>query len=67
MLATQLLGHRSLNDTMIYAQLISFKDDDFTTTVAHSEEEACKLVDAGFDYEQTWKELRFSENASNMH
>jgi hypothetical protein len=28
----------------------SFKDDDFTATVAHSEEEACKLIEAGFEY-----------------
>jgi len=35
---------------MLYTQLISFKDDDFTANVAHSEEEACKLVEAGFEY-----------------
>jgi hypothetical protein len=35
---------------MLYTQLISFKDDDFTAAVAHSEEEACKLIEAGFEY-----------------
>jgi hypothetical protein len=24
--------------------------DDFTATVAHCEEEACKLIEAGFDF-----------------
>jgi len=43
-------GHKSLNNTMLYTQLISFKDDDFAATVAHSEEEACKLIEAGFEY-----------------
>ena len=46
----EILGHKSLNSTMLYTQLISFKDDDFTATVAHSEEEACKLIEAGFEY-----------------
>ena len=41
---------KSLNSTMLYTQLISFKDDDFTASVAHSEEEACKLVEAGFEH-----------------
>jgi integrase len=46
----QVLGHKSLNSTMLYTQLISFKDDDFSAVVAHSEEEACKLIEAGFEY-----------------
>ncbi len=46
----EILGHKSLNNTMLYTQLISLKDDDFAVSVAHSEEEACKLVEAGFDY-----------------
>ena len=46
----EILGHKSLNNTMLYTQLINFKDEDFTASVAHSEEEACKLVEAGFDY-----------------
>ena len=28
----EVLGHKSLNSTMLYTQLISFKDDDFTAT-----------------------------------
>jgi hypothetical protein len=35
---------------MLYTQLISFRDDDFAAVVAHSEEEACKLIEAGFEY-----------------
>ena len=46
----EVLGHKSLNNTMLYTQLISFKDDDFTANVAHSEEEACKLIEAGFEF-----------------
>jgi integrase len=46
----EVLGHKSLNSTMLYTQLISFRDDDFSAVVAHSEEEACKLVESGFDF-----------------
>lgn len=46
----EILGHKFLNNTMLYTQLISFKDNQFTVNVAHSEEEACKLVEAGFEY-----------------
>ena len=46
----EILGHKSLNNTMLYTQLISFKDDEFTAKVAHSELEVCKLLEAGFEY-----------------
>jgi integrase/recombinase XerD len=46
----EVLGHKSLNSTMLYTQLISFNNDDFTAVVAHSEEEACKLVESGFEF-----------------
>jgi len=46
----EVLGHKSLNNTMLYTQLISFNDDEFTAAVAHSEEEACKFVEAGFTF-----------------
>ena len=45
-----ILGHKSLNSTMMYTQLINFKDDDYNARVAHSEEEACKLIEAGFEF-----------------
>ena len=35
---------------MLYTQLISYKNDDFIATVAHSEEETCKLIEAGFEF-----------------
>jgi hypothetical protein len=46
----EILGHKSLNNTMLYTQLISFNDDEFTASVAHSEEEACELIESGFDF-----------------
>jgi hypothetical protein len=46
----EILGHKSLLNTMLYTQLIAFKDDDFTARVAHSEQESCQLIEAGFEF-----------------
>jgi hypothetical protein len=45
----EMLGHKSLNSTLIYTQLINFEKDQYIARVAHTEE-ACKLVEAGFEY-----------------
>jgi integrase/recombinase XerD len=46
----ELLGHKSINNTLLYTQLVTFKEDEFTARVAHSEKEACQLVESGFDF-----------------
>ena len=46
----QLLGHRRIEATLIYTQLVNFENDDFHVKVAKTLEEACGLVEAGFEY-----------------
>jgi len=47
----QLLGHRSIDSTLKYTQLVSFeKPDQFKCRVANNIEEAKELVEAGFQY-----------------
>ncbi len=46
----QLLGHRNIQNTMKYTQLVSFEDDQHTCRVAEDLEEARELIEAGFDY-----------------
>jgi integrase len=46
----EILGHKSLNNTMLYTQLVNFQNDDYTAAIAHCEEEACKLIEAGFEF-----------------
>ena len=46
----QLLGHRSIQSTMIYTHLINFEGDEFTCRTAKTIEEAKGLIEAGFDY-----------------
>jgi hypothetical protein len=50
----QLLGHKNIQNTEIYvhleAALFTTKNDQFHVTVAKNVEEACKLVEIGFEY-----------------
>ena len=51
----QLLGHKQIQNTMVYINLENavFNDkrnDAFTVRVAKNVTEACKLMEAGFDY-----------------
>lgn len=44
------LGHRRLENTLVYTHLISFKDEEYIVRVAKTVKEACKLIEAGFEY-----------------
>jgi integrase len=46
----QMLGHRNIQNTLIYTQLVGFKDEEYVAKVASSENEACQLIEAGFEY-----------------
>jgi integrase len=46
----QLLGHKNIQNTLIYTHLVNFKEDEYIAKVAHTEEEICQLVEAGFEY-----------------
>ena len=44
------LGHRNIQNTLIYTQLVNFEEDGWNVKVAHNVDEACELVKAGFEY-----------------
>jgi hypothetical protein len=46
----KLLGHKSINKTPIYTQLVEFEGDEYCSAVATSVDEAKKLIEAGFEY-----------------
>ena len=46
----EILGHKSLDNTMKYTQLIGFKEDEYSARVAHDEDEACQLIETGYEY-----------------
>lgn len=45
-----LLGHRNIESTLIYTQLISFESDEYHSAVANVVEEVRKLLEEGFEY-----------------
>ena len=46
----ELLGHRSINSTMKYTQLVDWKEDSFSCKTAKVLSEASSLIEAGFEY-----------------
>jgi len=46
----KILGHKNITNTLRYTQLIQTDDDDFITGVAKTVEEACKLIETGYEY-----------------
>jgi len=46
----QLLGHRNINSTLIYTQLINFEKDEYHSATAKTVEEARQLIESGFEY-----------------
>lgn len=47
----QVLGHKKIENTLIYTQLVDFEDeDDFHSATARTVKEAKELVEAGFSY-----------------
>ena len=50
LLVKKLLGHKRIENTMKYTQLIKFKDDEFDVATATNVEETKQHLAAGFDY-----------------
>lgn len=46
----KLLGHKQIENTLIYTQLVNFESDEYTCRVARNEQEIRELVEAGFEY-----------------
>jgi integrase/recombinase XerD len=46
----KMLGHRNIQSTLLYTQLISFESDEFHSATAKTVQDAQKLVEAGFEY-----------------
>jgi hypothetical protein len=53
-----MLGHRNINNTMIYTHLVRLdKDDKFYSATAKTIEEASKLIEHGFEYVTTFNNI----------
>ena len=54
----KLLGHKNIQNTLLYTQLITFKNDEFHSATAKTVEDAQKLVEAGFEYVCDFGEMK---------
>jgi len=46
----RLLGHKNINSTLLYTQLIDTKNDEYIVRIAHTIEEDKQLIESGFEY-----------------
>jgi hypothetical protein len=46
----RLLGHKNITNTLVYTQLIEFKEDEFVCEVDKTVQEASELIENGFEF-----------------
>jgi integrase/predicted RNA-binding Zn-ribbon protein involved in translation (DUF1610 family) len=54
----KMLGHRNIQNTLLYTQLICFQNDEFFSATAKTVQDAQKLIEAGFDYVCEYNEVK---------
>jgi len=53
LLVKQQMGHRKLETTLIYTQLLDITDEEYTCKTATTAKQASDLIEAGFEYVTT--------------
>ncbi|MCP8318176.1 MAG: tyrosine-type recombinase/integrase [archaeon] len=46
----KVLGHKNINNTLIYTHLVEFQDGEYVTRVAKTIDEDRELIEAGYEY-----------------
>jgi len=46
----RMLGHKSIQNTLVYTQMVQFKKEEYISATASTIEDAQKLVESGFEY-----------------
>jgi len=54
----RILGHKNIQNTLLYTQLINFESDEFHSATAKTVQEAQKLVEAGFEYVYEFNDVK---------
>jgi integrase len=54
----KMLGHKNIQNTLLYTQLISFENDEFHSATAKAVQNAQKLIEAGFEYVCEFNEVK---------
>jgi integrase len=54
----KMLGHKNIQNTLLYTQMISFENDEFHSATATTVQDAQKLIEAGFEYVCEFNEVK---------
>jgi integrase len=54
----RMLGHRNIQNTLLYTLLINFESDEYHSATATTVQDAQKLVEAGFEYVCDFNEVK---------
>lgn len=46
----RMMGHKNIKNTLRYIHLVGFKEDEWVCKVAKTIDEACQLIESGFEY-----------------
>jgi len=46
----EMMGHKNIQNTLIYTHLINFSGDEYVVKVAKTVKRACELIESGFEY-----------------
>jgi len=49
----KVLGHKNINNTLVYTQPVDLADDEYVSRVAKTVDEARQLVESDFEYVST--------------
>jgi site-specific recombinase XerC len=52
----KMLGHKNINNTLMYTQLIKTDEDEFVSKVAKTGDETCELIELGYEYVTEFKD-----------
>lgn len=58
LLVKKILGHKKIENTLVYTRLISFKPSEYETATATDVEEAKQLISTGFEYVTDMKGIK---------
>jgi hypothetical protein len=63
----KMLGHKSIQNTLLYTQLANFESDEYHSATAKTVEEAQKLVEAGFEFDCNFEDINLIAPAIINH
>lgn len=68
LLVKQQLGHKKIETTLIYTQLVQFsEEDEFYSATAKTVEEVAKLIEQGFDYVTEFDNVKLFRKRKQKH